>query len=327
MEKLEKNIETIKEAQNRQLLNKLIKYSAIPQKTKNTFIIFKKNKVHIKLLNNKSLSKISSLMNTPREKNIYFKSRNDLSDTDSDTESKNGLSGMAKLKERLNKKSHDNNNNNSINNRRNKEKKYINNNINNNNNNNKYHINIKKEDKNSVILLEEVKSSVQNILNKEGNTVGTNYELYKMTWKNFYRWLLLFPLNILFGLIYFIYKDNYGFTFAEFCCFLIICLICLVSINGNEKMLSKKKVNFISENSLLFLISFLSLYILICANTNKIEFIAYCFLNGHYFLVHIIFFTLIVFCFVLIYLNKKMVGFYHRYSQIIGSGVLLSDGS
>ena len=324
MEKLEKNKEMMNEAQNRQLLNKLIKYSAIPQKTKNTFIIFKKSKVHIKLLNNKSLSKISSLMNTPREKNIYFKSRNDLSDTDSDTESKNGLSGMAKLKERLNKKSHDNNNNNnSINNRRNKEKKYINNNI----NNNKYHINIKKEDKNSVILLEEVKSSVQTILNKEGNTVGTNYELYKMTWKNFYRWLLLFPLNILFGLIYFIYKDNYGFTFAEFCCFLIICLICIVSINGNEKMLSKKKVNFISENSLLFLISFLSLYILICANTNKIEFIAYCFLNGHYFLVHIIFFTLIVFCFVLIYLNKKMVRFYHRYSQIIGSGVLLSDRS
>ena len=181
MEKLEKNIETINEAQNRQLLNKLIKYSAIPQKTKNTFIIFKKSKVHIKLLNNKSLSKISSLMNTPREKNIYFKSRNDLSDTDSDTESKNGLSGMAKLKERLNKKSHDNNNNNNkgINNRRNKEKKYINNNINN-NNNNKYHINIHKEDKNSVILLEEVKSSVQNILNKEGNTVGTNYELYKI---------------------------------------------------------------------------------------------------------------------------------------------------
>ena len=178
-----------------------------------------------------------------------------------------------------------------------------------------------------MILLEEVKSSVQNILNKEGNTVGTNYELYKMTWKNFYRWLLLFPLNILFGLIYFIYKDNYGFTFADFCCFLIICLICIVSINGNEKMLSKKKVNFISENSLLFLISFLSLYILICANTNKIEFIAYCFLNGHYFLVHVIFFTLIVFCFVLIYLNKKMVRFYHRYSQIIGSGVLLSDRS
>jgi len=317
MEKLEKNVETMNDAQNRQLLAKLIKYSTIPQKTKNTFIIFKKNKIHIKLLNNKSLSKISSLMNTPREKNIYFKSRYESSDTDSDNDSKNGLRGMAKLKERLNKKSHDKNN--IINNRRNKEKKFI--------NNNKYQFSIKPEDKNSVILLEEVKSSVQTILNKEGNSVGTNYELYKMTWKNFYRWLLLFPLTILFGLIYFLYKDNYGFTFAEFFIFLIIFLICIVSINGNEKMLSKKKVNFISENTLLGLISFLSAYILICANTNKIEYIAYCFLNDHYFLVHIIFFTLIVFCFVLIYLNKKMVGFYHRYSQIIESGVLLTDRS
>jgi hypothetical protein len=317
MEKLEKNVETMNDAQNRQLLAKLIKYSTIPQKTKNTFIIFKKNKIHIKLLNNKSLSKISSLMNTPREKNIYFKSRYESSDTDSDNDSKNGLRGMAKLKERLNKKSHDKNN--VINNRRNKEKKFI--------NNNKYQFSIKPEDKNSVILLEEVKSSVQTILNKEGNSVGTNYELYKMTWKNFYRWLLLFPLTILFGLIYFLYKDNYGFTFAEFFIFLIIFLICIVSINGNEKMLSKKKVNFISENTLLGLISFLSAYILVCANTNKIEYIAYCFLNDHYFLVHIIFFTLIVFCFVLIYLNKKMVGFYHRYSQIIESGVLLTDRS
>ena len=317
MEKLEKNVETMNYAQNRQLLAKLIKYSTIPQKTKNTFIIFKKNKIHIKLLNNKSLSKISSLMNTPREKNIYFKSRYESSDTDSDNDSKNGLRGMAKLKERLNKKSHDKNN--VINNRRNREKKFI--------NNNKYQFSIKPEDKNSVILLEEVKSSVQTILNKEGNSVGTNYELYKMTWKNFYRWLLLFPLTILFGLIYFLYKDNYGFTFAEFFIFLIIFLICIVSINGNEKMLSKKKVNFISENTLLGLISFLSAYILICANTNKIEYIAYCFLSDHYFLVHIIFFTLIVFCFVLIYLNKKMVGFYHRYSQIIESGVLLTDRS
>ena len=44
MEKLEKNIETINEAQNRQLLNKLIKYSAIPQKTKILSLFLKKVK-------------------------------------------------------------------------------------------------------------------------------------------------------------------------------------------------------------------------------------------------------------------------------------------
>jgi len=312
--KLEKNDEIMDNNEKKQSINKLNTNSNILQKNNNFFIVFKKSKNHIKLLNNNSLYKIFSLINIPPEKIIKFKSNNELSDTDSDNESKNGLKGMAKLKERLKERDHNKN----TYNRKNKTKKYF-------NNSNKYRINIKKEDKNSVILLDEVKSSVQTILNKEGNSVGTNYELYKMTWKNLYKWLLLFPLNILFGLIYFIYKDNYGFTFLEFFCFLLIFLICIVSINGNEKMLAKKKVNFISENIILWLISLLCLYILICTNTNRIEYIAYCFLNKNYFLVHAIFLTLIVFCFVLIYLNKKMVNFYHRYSQIIKSGVMITD--
>ncbi len=319
--KIISNLEKIREEkkkQKKESLNSTPTPKNYLLKSNNISIIIKKSKNHIKLLNNNCINKISSLSDITIEKYIKYNSGYELPETDSDNDSRNSLKGMAKLKERLLEDSHDD-----YNHRKNK----ISRSYDNTNKINRFHLYMEREDKNSVILLDEVKTSVKTILNKEGNSIGKNYELIKMTWKNLYKWLLLFPLNILFGLIYFIYKDNYGFTFAEFCCFLIICLICIVSINGNEKMLSKKKVNFISENSLLFLISFLSLYILICANTNKIEFIAYCFLNGHYFLVHIIFFTLIVFCFVLIYLNKKMVGFYHRYSQIIGSGVLLSDRS
>ena len=176
-----------------------------------------------------------------------------------------------------------------------------------------------------MLLLNEVKSSVNTILNKEGNSIGANYELYKMTWKNLYRWLLLFPLTILGGIFFFIYKDNYGFTFAEIICYLIVFLICLVSMNGNEKMIAKKKVNFKTENLLLNLISFFSFYILICTHTNIIENTAYSFLNEYYLLVCANFFTLIVFCFVLIYLNNKMINFYHKYSQIVESGVLFTD--
>ena len=107
----------------------------------------------------------------------------------------------------------------------------------------------------------------------------------------------------------------------------MIVLICIVSINGNEKMITKKKVNFQVENIMLYLINFLCLYLLICTHTNIFENIAYSFLNQYYILVHTIFFTLMAFCFVLIYLNKKMVNFYYRYSQIIESGVLLTDRS
>jgi hypothetical protein len=319
---LEKNNE-IMDTINPDNLNTISIHSKILQTSDNIFITFKKTKIRIKLLNFKSLQKISSLLNNiPLEKNIKFKSGFELTDTesDSDPDSKNGLKGIAKLKERLHK-SDNNNNFENIRNRYRRNKKYPIYAI------NKNQYIIKKRNKNSVILLDEVKSSVNSILNKEGNSIGTNYELYKMTWKNLYRWLLIFPLIILGGLFFFIYKDNYGFTFAEIVCYFIVFLVCLVSMNGNEKMLAKKKVNFKTENLLLNLISFFSFYILICTHTDIIENTAYCFLNEYYIIVCAIFFTLIVFCFVIIYLNKKMVNFYHKYSQIVESGVLFTDRS
>ncbi len=301
------------EDENQEKQKKKLNYNDILYENNNIFICINSNKNHIKLLNNNSFFKISSLCKIIPEKNIKFKYHSELSDTDSENSSKNSLKGIDKLKERLCEESHDNN----INIRKNRYKpKKI--------NYNKFHI--EKEDKSSVILSDEVKS-IQSILNKEGNFIGTNYELYKMTWKNLYKWLLLFPLNILLGLLYFIYKDSYGFSFAEFFCVLLIFLVCIVSINGNEKMISKKKVNFKAENAILYLISFLCLYILICSNTNIFENIAYYFLRQYYILVHAIFFTLMTFCFVLIYLNKKMVNFYYKYSQIIESGVVLTDRS
>ena len=282
------------------------------------FIKIKKTKIRIKLLNNKSLNKISKLSNITKDKYIKFKTGYEISDTDSDTDSKDGLRGMAKLKERLSKSDH----NNHIYSRYRLTKKFQNYNY-----NNKYYSNNKKKDKNSFLLFNEVKSSVNTILNKEGNSIGTNYELYKMTWKDLYKWLILFPFIIFIGLFFFICKDNYGFTFAEMNCYLIIFLTCIVSMNGNEKMIAKKNINYMSENFLLYLISFLCLYILICANTDMIENTAYNFLSEYYILVHTVFFTLIVFCFVIIYLNKKMVEFYLKYSQIVESGVLLTDRS
>ena len=41
---------------------------------------------------------------------------------------------------------------------------------------------MEREDKNSVILLDEVKTSFNIILNKEVNAIGKNYKLYKITY-------------------------------------------------------------------------------------------------------------------------------------------------
>ena len=98
-------------------------------------------------------------------------------------------------------------------------------------------------------------------------------------------------------------------------------------MSGNAKMLSKKRVNFKKENCLLFLIIVLSIYIIICTNTNKFEKVAYQFLSQYKAFVHILFISLIILCLVLIYLNKKMISFRKRYSKIVESGALLTDRS
>ena len=106
---LEKNNEII-ETIGKDYSNEISAHSKILQNSNNIFIKFKKSKIRIKLLNSNTLQKISSLLNKKTlEKNVKFKSDLELSDTDSDNDSKNCLKGIAKLKERLNKS--DNNNN------------------------------------------------------------------------------------------------------------------------------------------------------------------------------------------------------------------------
>lgn len=290
-------------------LRKLSVYSKILEKEGNIFIRFKKVKGHVNLLSNLSFFRICSLCELLPEENVLFTLYAFLSDEESENEKNANKKGIDKLKERL------------LENEKNK--------LRNKNPNKKINKNIKikkqeKEDKDSVILLDEVKSSVQSILYKEGITIGSNYELYKVTWGNLYKWLLLFPLIILFGLFYFIYKDEYGFSVAEFVCFILVFITCFTSMSGNEKMTSKKRVNFKRENYLLILIIVLSCYVILCTNT-KFEIAAYQFLSLYKSFVHITFVSLIILCFVIICLNKKMIDFNIRYSKILESGILLTD--
>ena len=95
-------------------------------------------------------------------------------------------------------------------------------------------------------------------------------------------------------------------------------------MSGNAKMLSRKKVNFKKENILLALICFVGVYILVCTYTNKIEMVANQFLNQYYAFVYFVFILLIVFCFLLIFLNIKMVEFYRAFSKKI-NGISLID--
>ena len=302
-------------------LKKLTEYSNVLEKEGNLFIRFKKKKQLLNLKSNLSFLRICALGEICPEENVLFTLYAiNSEESESENEKKNKKKGIDKLKERLIE--NDENNKNKTKNKLRSKKPNKKNTLENSENIKK--LSKEKEEKDSVILLDEVKSSVQSILHKEGNTIGKNFELYKLTWRNLYKWLLIFPLVILFGLLFFIYQDAYGFSFAEFFSFILIFIICITSMSGNAKMLSKKRVNFKKENYLLYLIIALSFYIIICTNA-KIEMAAYQFLSQYKAFTNITFSSLIVLCIILVYLNKKMIKFHIRYSKILESEVLLSD--
>ena len=310
-----KEVNEVIEGDYQESLQKLSAYSKILEKEGNMFIRIKKGGNNlINLISNLSYYRICSLGGMYPEENVLFTLYSILSETESENE--DNKKGIDKLKERL----IDDNNQKKNNKLRSKKPKKE-------NIDNKLDKVKENEEKDSVILLDEVKSSVQVELNKEGSSIGNNFELYKTAWRNLYKWLLIFPLIILFGLLYYIYIDSYEFSFSEIICFILVIIISLTSMSGNAKMLSKKRVNFKKENYLLCLIIILSIYIIICTNTNKFEKVAYQFLSQYKAFVHILFISLIILCLILIYLNKKMISFHKRYSKIVESGALLTDRS
>jgi hypothetical protein len=303
-----KEVNDIIEGENQESLKKLSLYSKVLEKEGNIFIRFKKHRHPIHLKSNVSFFRICSLGEIYPEENVLFTLYAMLSD-ESESESDN-KKGIDKLKERL---SENDEKNKKVTKLRSKKPKKKDKNI-----------DKEKEDKDSVILLDEVKSSVQIIMNKKGNTIAKNFDVYKLLWRNLYKWLLLFPLVISFGLIYHIYKDRFAFSFAGLIAVIFIFVISYTSFSGNSKMKSKKRVNFNKENYLLYSIIAFSCYFL-ASTILKFDIAAYNFLSQYKTFVYITFCSLIILSAILICLNIKMVKFHKKYSEILESGILLED--
>ena len=292
-------------------------YSNILDKDNNISIHFRRPRRLIKLSSNVSLFRICSLGEIYPEENVLFTLYSVLPD-ESGSENEDNKKGIDKLKERLHEGSFDNTTlmrrSTKLKERRSKK------NLETLKNKNKEN---EGEDDDSVLIVDDIKSSINNDLNLEGYTIGNNHEFYKGTWRNLYKFLLLFALVILLGLAYFIFKESYDYSIAEFMCFGLVIIICITSMSGNAKMLSRKKVNFKLENILLVLIILIGVYILGCTYTNKFGMVANQFLSQYYAFVYFVFILLIAFCFLLIFLNIKMVEFYRVYSKkIIGISLI-----
>ena len=295
-------------------------YSNILDKDNNISIHFRRPRRLIKLSSNVSLFRICSLCQTVPEENVLYSLYADVNAEESDEEDENqdqNKKGIDKLKERLHEGSFDNTalmrRSTKLKERRpKKDLETL-----------KAKDKENEEDGDSVLIVDDIKSSINNDLNFEGYTFANNHEFYKGAWRNLYKFLLIFAFVILLGLAYFIFKESYDYSMAEFISFGLIIIICITSMSGNAKMFSRKKVNFKLENILLVLIILVGVYILGCTYTNKFGMVANQFLSQYYAFVYFIFILLIAFCFLLIFLNIKMVEFYRAYSKKINGTSLI----
>ena len=268
-------------------------YSNILDKDNNISIHFRRPRRLLKLSSNVSLFRICSLSQTVPEENVLYSLYADVNDEESEEENENknpNKKGIDKLKERLHEGSLDNT---SLMRRSTKLKERR---------SKKNLDNLKAKDKenegedsDSVLIVDNIKSSINNDLNLEGYTFSNNHEFYKGTWRNLYKFLLVFPLVILLGLVYFIFKKSYDYSLAEFICFGLVIITCITSMSGNAKMLSRKKVNFKLENILLVLISLLGVFILANTYTNKVGLVANQFLSQYYAFVYFFFILFVSF--------------------------------
>lgn len=265
-------------------MKELSKYTKILNKENNLSIILK-NYQQIKLKNSKTLFKISLLVGNLPEENVVFTLYAD--------------EGEEQSEERNSKKNilHASKNPNSNN-------------------------------KNKLYLTDKIKDSIAREIYRNGNIIGSNHNLFKTIWVNLYTFsLMISSIGLISLLIYsiIIFKEKkYLILGANGLSTTSLLLMIFVSRSGNNKMLSKKKVDFGKENKLLLTFIALDLFCLTYWSYlyNSKSFGLYLYILIFAF---ILFGTLLIMSILLIYLNIKMVQFYKEYHKNITEGTLLVD--
>ena len=284
-------------------MRELSKYTKLLNKGDNLSFILNNNH-QIKIKNAKSLFKISLLLGNLPEENVSFTFYTEEEDDEQSEEinsKKNILRGSKKVSLSAKKT-----NTNEIRN----------------------DFDLKEKKSNSIYLTDKIKDSIAQEIYKNGNIIGSNYNLYKKIWINLYNVALIISLSSLIPV--FIYsiiilkEKKYSILGAEGISLLSLILMIFTSVSGNKKMKSKKKVNFTKENYLLLtfiLMSILCLGIWVYLY-NNITIGLYLFIViGIYF----IFGLLLLMSLILIYLNIKMIDFYKEYYKMVEDGTLLIE--
>jgi len=289
-------------------MRELSKYSRILSEQNNLSVIFK-NSQPIKLRKSNSLLRISLLIGNLPEENVCFTFYTNEDEEQSDDAEKRSKANIAIESNKNNIKMPPNKDK--------KQSKIYDNDSDKNQKSSK-----------SVYLIDKIKTVYAQEIYNNGNIIGYNHSLFKSIWTNLYRTSLIISVISLIAAgfySFFLYKEKkYEILKADILSYISLIIMIFISISGNAKMSSKKKIDFKKENILLPIFILFSIICLLywsfLFKNKSVGLFLYIFVG-----INILFGVLILICFCLIYLNIKMVDFYNRYYKMAEEGTLLKE--
>ena len=183
-----------------------------------------------------------------------------------------------------------------------------------------------KKPKKKIPIPEKFKQSILDNLTKDGNLIAKQPLLYRKVWKNFYRLLFIFPIIILVGFIIQMMKYKFViFALVKLINYLLIALLILTAILGNQKMEKKNVQEWNGVNLLIYGMLCISLISILSCFSSSLGGKEYEFLSSMKILI-VPFYLMLMFVLVaILLLNNEMSKFYEKYHEEEQSGKLLVE--
>ncbi len=183
-----------------------------------------------------------------------------------------------------------------------------------------------KKPKKKIPIPEKFKQSILDNLTKDGNLIAKQPLLYRKVWKNFYRLLFIFPIIILVGFIIQMMKYKFViFALVKLINYLLIALLILTAILGNQKMEKKNVQEWNGVNLLIYGMLCISLISILSCFSSSLGGKEYEFLSSMKILIVPFYLMLMFVLVVILLLNNEMSKFYEKYHEEEQSGKLLVD--
>ena len=180
--------------------------------------------------------------------------------------------------------------------------------------------------KKKIPIPEKFKQSILDNLSKDGNSIAKQPEFYRKVWKNFYRLLFVFPIVILVGFIIQMMKYKFViFALVKLINILLIALLFLTAILGNQKMEKKNVQEWNGVNLLIYGMLCFSLISILSCFSSSLGGKEYEFLSSMKVLIVPFYLMLMFVLVVILLLNNEMSKFYEKYHEEEQSGKLLVE--